>query len=209
MSVEELLDREFGTIAELIREHGKAQPSAIALIQDARKLDYRGLDAGMDRVAAALQRDGVRPGDVVAICASSSIEYALAFLGALRAGVAVAPLAPSSTPESLAGMLKDCGAKLLFLDAAVASALEPVRASITARWVRTDEASGFASWLAPEGASPAPVSVDPNAAFNVIYSSGTTGTPKGIVQPHKMRWLHVRRGGESGYGTRSVTMVST
>jgi acyl-CoA synthetase (AMP-forming)/AMP-acid ligase II len=209
MSVQELLDREFGTIAELIREHGKAQPSAVALIQDARTLDYAGLNAGMDRVAAALQRDGVRPTEVIAICASSSIEYALAFLGALRAGVSVAPLAPSSTPESLAAMLRDCGAKLLFLDASVAAALEPLRASLTARSLRLDEASGFASWLAPEGATPSPVEVDPNAAFNVIYSSGTTGTPKGIVQPHKMRWLHVRRGGESGYGSGSVTMVST
>jgi long-chain acyl-CoA synthetase len=43
----------------------------------------------------------------------------------------------------------------------------------------------------------------------VIYSSGTTGTPKGIVQPHRMRWSHVRRGGDSGYGAGSVTLVST
>jgi long-chain acyl-CoA synthetase len=53
------------------------------------------------------------------------------------------------------------------------------------------------------------VQVDPNGAFNVIYSSGTTSTPKGIVQPHKMRWAHVRRGGDSGYGPDAVTMVST
>jgi long-chain acyl-CoA synthetase len=46
-------------------------------------------------------------------------------------------------------------------------------------------------------------------AFNLIYSSGTTGTPKGIVQSHKMRWGHVNRGGGSGYGPNSVTLLST
>jgi acyl-CoA synthetase (AMP-forming)/AMP-acid ligase II len=65
------------------------------------------------------------------------------------------------------------------------------------------------AWLAPEGAKPKPVEVDPDAAFNIIYSSGTTGLPKGIVQPHRMRWGHVRRGGDSGYGPESVTLVST
>ena len=48
-------------------------------------------------------------------------------------------------------------------------------------------------WLAPEGAQPRPVQIDPGAPFNIIYSSGTTGTPKGIVQPHRMRWAHVHR----------------
>ena len=68
----------------------------------------------MDRIAASLQRDGVLPGQAISICASSSIAYGATFLGGLRAGVAVAPLAPSSTPESLAVMLADCGAKRFF-----------------------------------------------------------------------------------------------
>lgn len=46
-----------------------------------------------------MQRDGLAPGDTIAICATASIEYAAVFLGALRAVVAVAPLAPGSTPE--------------------------------------------------------------------------------------------------------------
>ena len=59
----------------------------------------------MDRVATALQRDSVRSGEAVAICAASCVDYGVVFLGALRAGVAVAPLSPSSTAESLATML--------------------------------------------------------------------------------------------------------
>jgi long-chain acyl-CoA synthetase len=213
MSVQELLERDFATIADLIREHASERPRAPALIQDPRQLDYAGLDALMDRAGAALVRDGVRSGDAIAICAASSIEYAVAFLGALRVGVAVAPLAPSSTAEGLLAMLEDCGAKLLFLDRTVAAALAPVRARVAARWIMLDAGDdhsvGWGDWLAPEGARAEPVTIDPNAAFNLIYSSGTTGTPKGIVQPHRMRWAHVRRGSDSGYGPGAVTLLST
>jgi acyl-CoA synthetase (AMP-forming)/AMP-acid ligase II len=53
------------------------------------------------------------------------------------------------------------------------------------------------------------VRVDPDAPFNLIYSSGTTGTPKGIVQSHRMRWSHVRRGDVFGYGPEAITLQST
>jgi acyl-CoA synthetase (AMP-forming)/AMP-acid ligase II len=213
MSVEALLAREFATIPELVHEHASARPHSLALLEGDRTLDFAGLDRSMDRVAAALQRDGLKARDVIAICANSSIEYGTAFLGALRAGLAVAPLAPSSTPESLAAMLDDCGAKLLFLDASVAKTLAPVRAGLKARVISIDarlhEGTPFAQWLAAEDARPTPVEALPDAPFNVIYSSGTTGTPKGIVQPNRMRWGHVRRAGDSGYGPSSVTLCST
>ena len=72
----------------------------------------------MDRVAATLQRDGVKPREAIAICAFASNAYLVLFMGALRAGIAVAPLAPSSTPAQIAGMTADAGARHLFLDAA-------------------------------------------------------------------------------------------
>jgi acyl-CoA synthetase (AMP-forming)/AMP-acid ligase II len=214
MNAQQLLEQDFATISDLIRAHAQQQPERAALLQDERRVDYAAFDALMDRVAAALQRDGVKQGESVAICAGTSIEYAAAFLGALRAGVAVAPLSPSATAESLAGMLADCSAKLLFRDRSVATTLAPVEAQLRARPIALDGTSeagqAFESWLAPAGARPAPVQIDPESAFNIIYSSGTTGAPKGIVQPHRMRWAHVRRGrGDTGYGTDAVTLVST
>jgi acyl-CoA synthetase (AMP-forming)/AMP-acid ligase II len=166
----------------------------------------------MDRIAAALQRDGVAPQQRIAICASASVEYAAVFLGALRAGVVVAPLAPGETAKSLAGMLADSGAKLLFVDAGTAASFPGTTAPDVPRIGLDGSSAGrpFEDWLAPAGAVPAPVSPGPDWPFNIIYSSGTTGTPKGIVQPHAMRWAQVRRGGGAyGYGPDTVTLVAT
>ncbi len=197
---------EFATIPDMIRGHAAARPDSPALIQDDACLSYAELDARMDRIAAALQRDGVPPRDSIAICASTSIDYAALFLGALRAGMAVAPLAPSSTPEQLAGMVADSGAKIFFLDAEVEAAMSDVLGSIAAPRVRLEM---LESWLASEGAKPEPVEIQPDWPFNIIYSSGTTGTPKGIVQSHGMRFQHVNRGESSGYGPDAVTLLST
>ncbi len=202
----------FGTLSELIRSHAARRPAHPALVQEGRTLSYAALDALMDRVAAALQRDGIESQQSIAICAGTSIEYAAVYLGALRAGVVVAPLAPSCMAEELAGMAADAGAKLFFLDATVAKNLEPVAAKIAAKRIALDESSAGASlaaWLAPERSVPNPVSVEPLGAFNIIYSSGTTGTPKGIVQSHAMRWSHIQRAAVYGYDTTSVTLLST
>jgi long-chain acyl-CoA synthetase len=212
MKAVELLELEFGTIPALIAAHAAEQPDALALVDETRSVTYRQFDDLVNRVGAALQRDGVKPTEAVAVCALSSIEYAAAFLGALRVGVAVSPLAPSSTPEQLAMMLDDCDAKVFFLDEGVAKALAPVADQIKARRVALDASGAGESlegWLAREGSKPEPVTIQPQWPFNIIYSSGTTGAPKGIVQSHGMRWLHVNRGGGSGYGPGAVSMMST
>jgi acyl-CoA synthetase (AMP-forming)/AMP-acid ligase II len=206
-SSETLLDRQFGLIADLVRAHARERPRHPALLDERGTLDYAQLDRRMDRVATALQREGVRSGEAVAICAATCVDYGAVFLGALRAGAAVAPLSPSSTAESLATMLLDCGAKVLFLDAVVADALTDISLPASLQLVRLDK--GIDEWLAPEASVPTPVEIAPDAAFNIIYSSGTTGTPKGIVQPHSMRWAHVHRARNFGYDRDAVTMCST
>lgn len=205
MSADTLLASEFATLPDIIREHGRDRATRVAAADADGTIDFATLDATMDRVAAALQRDGVPRGAAIAIVAPASIRYAAAFLGTVRAGCVAAPLAPSSTPEALAAMIADCGAPIVFLDAENQAAIagQPT----TARQIRIDNGE-FEAWLAPEGARPRPVAIDPADGFNIIYSSGTTGTPKGIVQSHAMRWQHIGRQAAAGFG-EAVTMIST
>jgi acyl-CoA synthetase (AMP-forming)/AMP-acid ligase II len=201
------MDRDFGVIAEWIHRHAQQAPTRRALADGRHTLDYAALDALMDRVAAALQRDGLQAGDTVALCAASSALYAAVFLGALRAGVVVAPLPPGLLPEALGRLLDDAGAKRFFVDAGVAGTLGTALRDAIPR-TRLD-ATALDSWLAPAGSHPQPVAPQPGWPFNIIYSSGTTGEPKGIVQGHGMRWSHVRRGRQYGYGPGTVALLST
>ncbi len=212
MKPEAWLDIPFLTLSDLIRDHAKERADHPAVIQDERKLDYAALDRYMDRIAATLQRDGLKAKNAIAICASTSIEYLAVFLAALRCGIAVAPLAPSSTPETIATMISDSNSQIFFLDKGVAEELTKVAPSIKARRISLDDSGAgepFSKWLAAEGSKPSPVNVEPASAFNIIYSSGTTGTPKGIVQSHAMRWGQVQRASIIGYTPDAVTMVST
>lgn len=208
MSVEELLAKDFGAFPDLIRAHARERPEHPALIEGDATLTYGELAALMDRIAFALQRDGVGAGEAVAICARASIPYAAAFCGILAAGAAVAPLAPSSTTASLTMMIEDCGAKILFLDRETGQALEGIGGAGPSTPVALDgSAAGepLPSWLGPVGAKLAAVEIRPDWPFNIIYSSGTTGAPKGIVQPHQMRWRQFTRASYRG----AMTLVST
>ena len=227
--MKDLLQTEFAAVTDLIRVHAVEAPERLALslgqvqghADGHHGLTYAALDVLMDRVASALQRDGLKPGDAIAICASMSMAYAAVFLGALRAGVVVAPLAPGSTPESLARMIADADARLVFTDAACPTlefpaavtriALDDSAAAMTLSTTFSVPliAKPLSSWLAAPDQHPAAVTIQPQWPFNIIYSSGTTGEPKGIVQSHGMRWSHVRRGGSYGYGPDTVTLLST
>ncbi|MBP6852608.1 MAG: acyl--CoA ligase [Rhodoferax sp.] len=205
------IDRDFGIIADLVHAHALEAPQRQALIDGAHSLTYGELDAQVDNVAWALQRDGLRPGDAIAICAGMSIRYALVFLGALRAGVVVAPLAPGAGAHSLQRMTQDARARLLFVDAVGAQALGPESPGSVMRIALdgSDAGQPLVHWSGPAGMHPDPVEIQPSWPFNIIYSSGTTGAPKGIVQPHSMRWAHVRRGAAYAYASDMVSLVST
>jgi len=204
----------FRAIGDLLREHAKARPQQPALVYDGAQLTWQQLDEAMDRVALALQRDGLVPGDVVVLCGANALCLASVFLGALRAGIAVAPLAYNVTQAAFQAMLQDAAPKRVFVDSNAAELLAgldlPHHAS--APWIALDEKGPgipLEQWLAPAGGLPARVEIRPEDPFNIIYSSGTTGIPKGIVQPHAMRWAHIHRGAQYDYSENTVTLVST
>ena len=157
---------------------------------------------------------GVQQKEVIGICAANSIRYVVTYLGAVRAGICVAPLPTSATPDSIAKMMVDAGVRRMFVDA-TGSALISTPGPKSFRVIGFDSAPpeglSFDAWMGPAREAPKPVKPESDWPFNIIYSSGTTGAPKGIVQPFGMRAAHLKGGSGtlSGYGPNSITLLST
>jgi acyl-CoA synthetase (AMP-forming)/AMP-acid ligase II len=169
MSSTDLWNGEFNPLPAILAAHAAERPEAIAVIDDNRPCNYREFNALVDRIAASLQRDGVLPGQCIAICARTSREYLATFLGALRAGVAVAPLAPSSTPGQLLTMLEDCAARTFFVDQDTACPVDD--GALRRKLVNLEGVFGgepFAIWLSKPGNRPAETNIAPESPFNII-----------------------------------------
>lgn len=191
-----------GGFADRVAEAVAAHPGRVALRDDTRAVTYAELGETLGRIAGAFARDEVRPGDVIAICGVNSVAYGVVYLAAAIAGVVTAPLPQSATDETLFKMARDAGAKLIFADADNTARFGAMAGP---RIVALEEIEGWVDGAGSSAAGP----IDPEQAFNVIYSSGTTGTPKGIVQSHAMRAAHVRLALACGYDSSAVTLLST
>ena len=79
----------FESVSDQIARQCAARPQQVALVESGRVVRYAELGQRVDQVAASLQRDGIEPGDSVALCATSTLEFAVAMLGVLRCGAVV------------------------------------------------------------------------------------------------------------------------
>lgn len=197
------LEKPFGDYTALISAWGQERPDRLALDDGNERLTWAETAELVERIAAQLQADGLQKGQAVAILGTSTLRYALAYLGAIRAGGCAAPLTTSATPAQLEAMLKDSGAMHLFIDAPKLSDLTD-RDLPAGKIVMLDAPLGgrpdIFEWMAATGTKAVPHGCGPKDPFNIIYSSGTTGTPKGIVHSRQMRWLHATVGTNTGYG---------
>ncbi len=167
-----------------------------ALICGETVRSWRDFGAAVRRVANALQAGGVRPGDRVLVVMRNGLEMAEAMFGTIRAGACVVPLNVSVSDEAVHGMLVDSGAVAVIATADQAPRLQVARADRVRLWVCVDSAmSGvdsscwqdFAAWRDSVTAEASPAAIGEDSLCNIIYSSGTTGVPKGIVHTHRRR----------------------
>ena len=178
------LQEGYGSFPAIISEWGALQPDKIALRDENGELTWGEMTDRIERLAARLVETGLQHGQSVAILGTSSINYALVFLAAVRAGGVAAPLTTSASREQLEGMAGDSGAKHLFIDAGKRAELGDDFMPGLDHVALED----IDSWMAAEGTKAPPFEPAKSDHFNIIYSSGTTGVPKGIVHSHQMRW---------------------
>ena len=175
----------YGDFSTTLAAWAGAQPHAIALRDESGALTWAEMADRVERIAARLKQDGLERGQAVAILGASSIPYALVFLATVRAGGVAAPLTTSATADQLEEMARDSGAAHIFIDRMKLSELGEDSFGGFDRIVLDEELD---AWMAPSGTRAPELTPDPGDPFNIIYSSGTTGTPKGIVHSHAMRW---------------------
>jgi acyl-CoA synthetase (AMP-forming)/AMP-acid ligase II len=201
------------TVNEMIRASAARNPDRPAVACGDITRTWAEFDARVNRVANALRAMGVEKGDRVAVLSPNSVAYAELFIGTLRAGAVITPLSTLAASEALKKMLENCGAKVFFLADRYRDLADPFLDNIPAQTVAIDfeaDLPAFETLLNDASETDPGVSVSLDDPCNLIYSSGTTGTPKGILHDHWMRAAQMSRVGPNGYADDDArTLIST
>ncbi len=163
------------TVVSLFRRQVRATPDAQAVCYEGVSISYARLDEVTDRLAAAVASYGLGREDVVSVLVPRCEMMPLVSLGVLKAGCAYQPLDPSYPSERIRFMIADASASLLIAD----ESLLPIVGDYAGRVLLTrDIASLPAAERIPEGPAP-------DSLFILLYTSGSTGVPKGCQLEHR------------------------
>jgi acyl-CoA synthetase (AMP-forming)/AMP-acid ligase II len=153
------------SIVDLLRRTAADVPDAVAFVDGSSRLTYAGWDRTSDRAAAALWAAGVRPGDVVALLLPPSFAYPVAYLAAAKLGCVTAGINPRFGPQEIEHIVTSSGAAVVVSDGAVPGAKHVMP---------PDE-------LSSGDDEPTDAEATPDDPIAIVYTSGTTGLPKGAT----------------------------
>ena len=180
-------------------------PSATALVCNTERLTYSQLNARANRIAHYLQKRGVGPEVLVAVCLERSVDMLAAILGILKAGGAYVPLDPAYPQERLRFILEDAQASIVLTQQSLMNILPQTSAQVT----RLD-----ADWptIAVEPTDNPRNNVSPENLAYVLFTSGSTGRPKGVAIEHRstaafIHWAQTVFTAEETAGTLFSTSV--
>ncbi|MEM9689556.1 MAG: AMP-binding protein [Pseudomonadota bacterium] len=183
------------TVADVIRCSAEANRDKPAVECNELEVSWRAFDTGTCQVGNALLNLGLSKGDRVVVLMSNSYEMVEAMFGIIRAGLCAVPLNCSITNAAVAGMIDNSGAKAVIASGEHLHRIESLRADLPGPlnqrlvgvqpvhegWLDYQELRSGGAEHEP------PIRVSPQDECNIIYSSGTTGLPKGIVHDHGCR----------------------
>ncbi len=187
------------TVPDIIALNAEFLHEKTAWVDGDRRVSWRAFGTGTARVANALAAAGLEKGDRVVVLMKNSYEMAEAMYGIIRGGFVAVPLNVSISDAAVAGMIDNSAARAVFtsdehtlrVDALRAGMGEAVAAAVGERFIALDatlpgwvDYTGFVAAAAED--APA-IEIRPDDDCNIIYSSGTTGLPKGIVHDHACR----------------------